>query len=94
LKPDFVVTEKWLSDLAQHFLMRVGISALRRVRKTDNQRIARATGARIVNRVEDASVKDLGTGCGLFKVEKIGDEYFSFFIQCASPKACIVLRGP
>ena len=41
VKPDVVVTEKGVSDLAQHFLVKAGISVIRRVRKTDNNRIAR-----------------------------------------------------
>ncbi|MCJ1441366.1 MAG: T-complex protein 1 subunit gamma [Stictis urceolatum] len=94
-KPDLVITEKGVSDLAQHFLVKANITALRRVRKTDNNRIARATGATIVNRVEDLQDADVGTRCGLFEIEKIGDEYFSFITQCKQPKACtILLRGP
>lgn len=50
LKPDLVITEKGLSDLAAHFLTKANISAIRRVRKTDNNRIARATGATIIHR--------------------------------------------
>jgi T-complex protein 1 subunit gamma len=61
-------------DLAQHYLMKAKISAIRRVRKTDNNRIARAIGATIVNRVDDLKEHDVGTQCGLFSVEKIGDE--------------------
>ena len=49
-KPDVVVTEKGLSDLAMHFLTKAGISGIRRLRKTDNNRIARACGATIVHR--------------------------------------------
>lgn len=95
LKPDLVITEKGVSDLAQHYLLKGNITALRRVRKTDNNRIARATGATIVNRVDDLHEADVGTGCGLFEIEKIGDEYFSFLTQCKNPKACtILLRGP
>ena len=41
VKPDLVITEKGISDLAQHFLVKAGISAIRRVRKSDNNRIAR-----------------------------------------------------
>ena len=94
LKPDIVVTEKGLSDLATHYLCKAGITALRRVRKTDNNRIARATGASIVHRVEELKEEDIGTGAGLFKVEKLGEEYFSFFVDCKEPKACsIILRG-
>jgi T-complex protein 1 subunit gamma len=49
-KPDVVVTEKGLSDLAAHYLTKAGVSAIRRLRKTDNNRIARASGATIVHR--------------------------------------------
>lgn len=95
LKPDLVITEKGVSDLAQHYLVKADITALRRVRKTDNNRIARATGATIVNRVDDLQESDVGTGCGLFEIEKIGDEYFTFLTKCEDPKACtILLRGP
>lgn len=41
VKPDLVITEKGVSDLAQHFLVKAGISCIRRVRKSDNNRIAR-----------------------------------------------------
>ncbi|KAG0226667.1 T-complex protein 1 subunit gamma [Actinomortierella wolfii] len=95
LKPDLVFTEKGISDLAQHYFVKAGISAIRRVRKTDNNRIARAVGATIVNRVDDLKESDVGTACGLFAVEKIGDEYFTFLTGCKDPKACtIILRGP
>lgn len=95
LKPDLVITEKGVSDLAQHYFVKANITALRRVRKTDNNRIARATGATIVNRVDDLQESDVGTQCGLFEIEKIGDEYFSFLTKCTTPKACtVLLRGP
>ncbi|KAJ1861442.1 T-complex protein 1 subunit gamma [Coemansia sp. RSA 2703] len=94
-KPDLVITEKGVSDLAQHYLVKENITALRRMRKTDNNRIARATGARIVTSVDELKEQDVGTACGLFSVEKIGDEYFSFLTKCKNPKACtILLRGP
>lgn len=95
VKPDLVITEKGVSDLAQHFLLKHNITALRRVRKTDNNRIARATGANIVNSVHDLTEQDVGTQCGLFDISKIGDEYFTFLTKCKDPKACtILLRGP
>jgi T-complex protein 1 subunit gamma len=94
-KPDLVFTEKGVSDLAQHFLQKANITAIRRVRKSDNNRIARACGAQIVNRTDEIKEEDIGTGCGLFEVKKIGDEYFAFVTECADPKACtILLRGP
>lgn len=58
LKPDLVITEKGLSDLAAHFLTKAGISAIRRLRKTDNNRIARATGATICHRIEEVRAID------------------------------------
>nr|AAA84416.1 chaperonin containing T-complex protein gamma subunit-like protein [Drosophila melanogaster] len=94
VKPDLVFTEKGVSDLAQHYLLKAGITAIRRLRKTDNLRIARACGATIVNRTEELTEKDVGTGAGLFEVKKIGDEYFTFVTECKEPKACtILLRG-
>jgi T-complex protein 1 subunit gamma len=93
-KPDLVVTEKGLSDLAIHYLSKAGVSAIRRLRKTDNNRIAKACGAVIVNRPEELQESDVGTRAGLFEVKKIGDEYFSSIIDCQDPKACtVLLRG-
>lgn len=94
VKPDLVFTEKGVSDLAQHYLLKAGITAIRRLRKTDNLRVARACGATIVNRTEEITEKDVGTGAGLFEVRKMGDEYFTFITECKDPKACtILLRG-
>ncbi|MES1911812.1 MAG: hypothetical protein MHM6MM_004187 [Cercozoa sp. M6MM] len=86
VKPDIVLTEKGVSDLAQHFLSQAGVSVIRRVRKSDNNRIARAVGAKIVHEPSFLKESDVGTGCGLFEVRKIGDEFFSFFEECADPK--------
>ncbi|SLM33661.1 t-complex protein 1 subunit gamma [Lasallia pustulata] len=77
------------------FSRKSNVTALRRVRKTDDNRIARATGATIVNRVDDIQESDIGTHCGLFQIFRIGDEYFTFITHCKYPKACtILLRGP
>ncbi|CAM9989502.1 unnamed protein product, partial [Hapterophycus canaliculatus] len=92
--PDIVITEKGVSDLAQHYLMKADITAFRRLRKTDNNRIARAVGATVVSRPDEIQESDIGTGCGLFEVRKIGDEYFSFLEGCKDAKACtVLLRG-
>merc|ERR1712130_487318 len=73
---------------------KAGITAVRRLRKSDNLRVARACGATIVNRTDEITEDDIGTKCGLFEVRKIGDEYFTFLEQCKDPKACtILLRG-
>jgi T-complex protein 1 subunit gamma len=90
VKPDVVVTEKGISgkmkeeffcclkncclDVAAHYLAAAGISAVRRTKKSDNNRISRATGASVVNDTGDLKEEDVGTGCGLFEIRKIGDE--------------------
>jgi hypothetical protein len=90
-KPDLVFTEKGVSNLAQHFLVKANIAALGRVCKSDNNPIARAVGATIEGRWESGVV----AGCGFYIIERIGDEYFSFLVGCESSKACtILLRGP
>jgi T-complex protein 1 subunit gamma len=92
--PDVVITEKGLSDLAQHFLLKQNISCIRRIRKTDNNRVARVTGATIVSRPEEIQESDIGTMCHVFEIRKYGEEYFTFFEECDKPSACsILLRG-
>lgn len=94
LKPDVVITEKGCSDLAAHFLAKANITVIRRLRKTDNNRIARATGATICSRIEEVTEDDIGKGADLFNIEKIGDEYFTFITGCPKGSACsILLRG-
>jgi len=93
-KPDVVVTEKGVSDLAIHYLLKGGASCIRRLRKTDNNRLSKCTGATVVNRPEEMQESDVGTNCGLFEVKKIGDDYFCYFLECKNLTACsILLRG-
>jgi len=93
-KPDLVITEKGVSDEAQHWFVKHNVTALRRLRKGINNRVARATGASIVNRPEEIQESDIGTKCGLFEIRKIGDEYYTFLTDCKNPHtATIVLRG-
>jgi len=93
-KPDLLITEKGVSDLALHLLAKANVSVIRRVRKTDNNRVARAVGATIVSRTSEIVDADVGTGAGLFEVTKIGDDYFTFITGCANPRACtVLLRG-
>jgi len=95
VKPDIVITEKGVSDIAQHYLLKKGnISCFRRIRKTDNNRVARVSGATVVNRPEELTEKDVGTQVGKYEVKKIGDDYFTFLTECKDPSACsILLRG-
>lgn len=91
VKPDLVFTEKGVSDMAQHWLMKANIAVIRRLKKTDNNRIARAVGANICTDPNDVREEDIGTGCGLFEVTKIGDEYFTYLIECKQPKVFVFL---
>merc|ERR1719362_2197263 len=85
VKPDLVITEKGVSDLAQHFLMKANISVIRRVKKMDNIRIAKISGASVCGRTEELTEDMVGTGVGLFQIKKIGDEYFSYIVQSKDP---------
>lgn len=95
VKPDIVITEKGVSDFCQHFLMKGNnITMIRRIRKTDNNRLARVCGATIAHRPEELQEEDVGTMSGLFEVKKIGDDYFTFITESKNPDACsILLRG-
>lgn len=61
-----------------------------RLRKTDNNRLARACGATIVNRTDELRESDVGTGAGKFEIKKFGDEYFTFVTECKNPKVCVM----
>lgn len=95
VKPDVVITEKGVSDIAQHFLLKHGnVTCIRRIRKTDNNRISRICGATICNRPEELQESDVGKDCGDFEVRKLGDDYFTYMTECKDPKATsIILRG-
>ncbi|VDN03218.1 unnamed protein product [Thelazia callipaeda] len=78
VKPDIVFTEKGISDLAQHYLLQAGITAIRRLKKSDNNRLARVSGATIVNDTQNLREEDVGKNCDLFEITKIGDEYYTY----------------
>ncbi len=85
--------QKGIDDLAQHFLSKEGIIAVRRVRKSDLEKLSRATGAKIVNNWKDLSIEDLGNA-GSVEEKKIIDEEMIFVEKCQSPKAVTILvRG-
>ena len=70
-KPDVVVTEKGLSEIACHHFVKANITALNRMRKTDINRIGRAVGATIVGRMDEAREEDIATECGLFETVQV-----------------------
>jgi thermosome len=88
-----VFCQKGIDDLAQHFLAKAGIYTIRRVKKSDMEKLARATGGRIVTSIHDLSEKDLGRSC-IVEERKIGDEKMTFVEECENPKSVsIILRG-
>ncbi len=88
-----VFVQKGIDDLAQHYLAKAGILAVRRVKKSDMEKLARATGAKIVTRVEDLSADDLGEA-ELVEERKISGESMIFVEGCKNPKAVTILvRG-
>ncbi|MEK6938605.1 MAG: thermosome subunit alpha [Nanoarchaeota archaeon] len=85
--------QKGIDDLAQHFLAKEKIMALRRVTKSDMEKLSRATGARIVGNWKELTVEDLGFA-GIVREVKVGEEEMLFVEQCPNPKAMtLLLRG-
>ena len=88
-----VITQKGIDDLAQHFLAKEGIMAIRRVKKSDMEKLAKATGGKILNSVDDIKEDDLGYA-GVVEEKKIGNETMIFVKECKNPKAVtILIRG-
>lgn len=88
-----IFCQKGIDDLAQHYLSKNNIYAARRVKKSDMEALARATGARIVSSLKDLSSKDLGTA-GEVEERKVGSDELTFVMGCKNPKAVTILvRG-
>ncbi len=88
-----VFCQKGIDDLAQHFLAKAGIYTVRRVKKSDMEKLGRATGGRVVTSIHDLTEKDLGKSC-IVEERKIGDEKMTFVEECENPKSVsIILRG-
>jgi len=88
-----VVCQKGIDDVAQHFLARRGILAVRRVKRSDIEKVAKATGARIITRIEEISEKDLGRA-KLVEERRVGEDKMVFIEGCENPKAItILIRG-
>ncbi len=88
-----VVCQKGIDDMAQHFLAKAGIYAVRRVKRSDLESLARATGGKIVTSLKDLSKEDLGAA-GIVEEQTIGDEQMTYVKECKNPKAVTLLvRG-
>ena len=88
-----VICQKGIDDAAQHFLARKGILAVRRVKKSDMEKLSKATGGRIITSLDDMAEADLGHA-ELVEERKIGDEKMVFIEGCRNPKSVtILIRG-
>ena len=92
-KANVLICQKGIDDLAQHYLAKNGIMAIRRAKKSDIEALAKATGGRVVSNLDAIGKDDIGFA-GLVEVRKIGDDDMTFVTECKNPKAVsILVRG-
>jgi len=85
--------QKGIDDLVQHYLSKEGIYTVRRVKKSDMEKLAKATGATIVSKIDELRKGDLGSAGEVYE-KKIGDDEMTFVTGCRNPKAVsVLLRG-
>ena len=88
-----VVCQKGVDDMAQHYLSNSGILGVRRTKESDMLKLAKATGASIVNNLDDLTSKDLGSA-DLVEERKIETDKWVFIEGCKNPRAVtILIRG-
>jgi thermosome len=87
---DVVFCQKGLDDMAQHFLAKEGIMAARRVKQSDMEKLARATGGRVISNLDDLKATDLGKA-GLVEERKVGDDKMVFVENCKHPRSVAIL---
>ena len=88
-----VFCQKAIDDIAQHYLAKYGIYAVRRVKKSDMTKLAKATGAKIITNLEDLTPEDLGYA-EIVEERKIGEDNMTFVRGCKNPKSVsILIRG-
>jgi len=88
-----VICQKGIDDVAQHFLAKKGILAVRRVKRSDMEKLERATGGRIVTSIRDLTPNDLGYA-ELVEERRVGNDKMVFVEGCKNPKAVTILvRG-
>ncbi len=93
VKANVVFCQKGIDDVAQHYMAKHGIMACRRVKKSDMEKLAKATGAKIVTTLEDLTDSDLGHA-GLVDERKVAGEQMTFVEKCKNPKAVtLLIRG-
>ena len=88
-----VICQKGIDDMAQHFLTKAGIMAVRRVKKSDLEKLTKATGGMIFNNLDDITEEKLGYA-GLVEERKIMNDSWIFIEECKDPKSVVILiRG-
>jgi thermosome len=87
---DVIFCQKGIDDMVQHFLSKAGIMAARRVKESDMEKLARATGGRIVSDLDDLKKADLGLA-GHIEERKIGDDKMIFVEKCKDPHSVAIL---
>ena len=88
-----VICQKGIDEVAQHFLAKKEILAVRRVKRSDMEKLERATGGRIISNIDDLKPEDLGEA-ELVEERKVGEDRMVFIEGCKNPKAVsIVIRG-
>jgi len=88
-----VICQKGIDDMAQHFLARKGILAVRRVKKSDMEKLSKATGGKVITNLDDVTEADLGYA-ELVEERKIGDDKMTFIEGCKNPRSvAILIRG-
>jgi thermosome len=88
-----VVCQKGIDDLAQHYMAKAGLFAVRRAKKSDMEALSKATGGTIVTNIDDLSGDDLGAAAKVDE-RKIGESDMVFFTGCPQAKSVsVLLRG-
>ena len=85
-----VLCQKGIDDTTQHYLAKEGILAARRIKKSDMEKLGRATGGKIVTNLDDLKAADLGKA-GLIEEKKIGDDKMVFIQECKDPRSVSIL---
>jgi thermosome len=90
---NIVLCQKGIDDIAQHYLAKAGIMAVRRIKESDMHKLAKATGARVVNNIDELTASDLGSA-DLAEERKVETDKWVFIEGCKNPKAVsILIRG-
>ncbi|MGV8151326.1 MAG: thermosome subunit alpha [Candidatus Woesearchaeota archaeon] len=86
-----VLCQKGIDDLAQHFLSKKGIYACRRVKKSDLEKLSKATGAKIVTELKELTASDLGHAGIVEEIAGKNDEFMTYIRKCKNAKAVTIL---